>query len=195
MARSITLRGNIKAPNFDLEDIFGNKINLRNYRGKRVFVGFFRHAGCPFCNLRVNKLESAQAQLKEKNMEMIFFFESTKMRLLASKYHTDIHTIPMIADPEKETYNLYGVENSPLKSAKSHFMSLIQTAIKAKLKSLPVHWMADNESINTIPAEFLIDEEGVIRVVHYARDLTDELSTDLITQFAEEGVRKAAAGV
>ncbi|MEP3389929.1 MAG: peroxiredoxin-like family protein [Reichenbachiella sp.] len=193
MARSITLRGNIKAPNFDVEDIFGNRINLRNYRGKRVFVGFFRHAGCPFCNLRVNKLESAQAQLKEKNMEMVFFFESTKIRLLASKYHTNIHTIPMVADPEKQYYNLYGVENSPMKSAKSHFMSLIQTAIKAKLKSLPVHWMADNESISTIPAEFLIDENGVIRVVHYARDLTDELSTDLITQFAEEGGRTTSS--
>lgn len=68
-------------------------------------------------------------------------------------------------------------------------MSLIQTAIRGKLKSLPVHWMADNESINTIPAEFLIDEQGVINVVHYARDLTDELSTDIITRFAEEGVK------
>ena len=190
MARSITLSGNIKAPNFDVEDIFGNRINLRNYRGKRVFVGFFRHAGCPFCNLRVNKLEAAAEHLKSKNLEMIFFFESTQMRLLASKYHTDIRAIPMISDPEKKYYDMYGVESSGLKSAKSHFTSLIQTALRAKLKRLPVHWMADNESIKTIPAEFLIDEEGVIRIVHYARDLTDELSTKLITQFAEEGLSK-----
>jgi len=41
----------------------------------------------------------------------------------------------------------------------------------------------------------LIDENGVIRVVHYARDLTDELSTDLITQFAKEDLKNRVVGV
>jgi hypothetical protein len=47
--------------------------------------------------------------------------------------------------------------------------------------------MKGDESINTIPAEFLIDEHGVVRRLHYARGLTDQMSIDLIFRFATHG--------
>lgn len=178
---------NVSAPLFELKDVFGRQINLNDYEGKKVFIAFFRHAGCPFCNLRVHFLQKKQEELKAKGLEMIFFFESTERLLLSSTFHKEISPIPLISDPEKIWYQTYGIESSALKSAKSHLTSFIQTAIKAKLKGLPMHTMAEKESINTIPAEFLLDEKLIIRKIHYSKRLNDRLSMDYIFDFAKNG--------
>ncbi|MEP5611171.1 MAG: redoxin domain-containing protein [Cyclobacteriaceae bacterium] len=184
---SLTIEVNTGAPLFNLTDIFGRQINLRNYQGKKVLIAFFRHAGCPFCNVRVHRLQKNMDEFKRKNLEMIFFFESKKEVLLGNDFHSGISPIPLIADPEKTSYQAYGIESSGLKSAVSHFTTFFQTVIKAKIEKLPVHWMAGKESIKTIPAEFLIDENGVVRKVHYAKNLTDQMSMDVILGFAESG--------
>ena len=80
---------NVTAPDFNLIDIFDRNIHLKNYKGKRVFIGFFRHAGCPFCNLRVHSLMGIREKLLANNMEMIFFFESTRELLLKSIFHKE----------------------------------------------------------------------------------------------------------
>jgi hypothetical protein len=47
--------------------------------------------------------------------------------------------------------------------------------------------MADGESVNTIPAEFLLDRGLIIKKVHYAKGLNDRIDVDIITAFAEDG--------
>jgi peroxiredoxin Q/BCP len=184
---SMRLETNITAPVFNLKDIFGRMIDLNGYRDKRVFIGFFRHAGCPFCNLRVHALTKAHEELKKKGLEMIFFFESKEHILLKSIFHKEVSPIPLIADPQKVWYNAYGLENSGLKSAVSHLTSFVQTAFKARSQGLPIHMMADGESISTIPAEFLLEKDLIVKKVHYAQGLTDRISMDVIKEFAENG--------
>jgi len=179
----IILDLNVKAPDISSKDIFGRQVELKNYVGKKLFIGFFRHAGCPFCNIRVHNLTKVHEELKAMNLEMIFFFESKEKVLLQSIFHKEVSPIPLIADPEKIFYNRYGIEHSPSKSAYSHLTQFIQTAISAKLKGLPMHTMADGESISTMPAEFLVDESGIIRKVHYAKTLNDRIKIDIIRDF------------
>ena len=182
----ILLDLNVSAPDFKLTDIFGRAIHLESYRGKTVFIGFFRHAGCPFCNLRVHRLQKEHENLKTKNMEMIFFFESSQSLLISSIFHKEVSPIPLIADPDKIWYSTYGIENSALKSLKSHLTGFIQTAIKAKINKLPMHTMASGESLNTMPAEFLLDKNLIIRKIHYSNGLNDRMSIEHIYNFAEE---------
>lgn len=185
--KHMKLETNVSAPIFKETDIFNRDIDLNAYRDKRVFVGFFRHAGCPFCNLRVHTLTRAYGDLKAKGLEMIFFFESKKEVLLRSIFHKEVSPIPLISDPTKKWYSTYGLEPSAMISAKSHITALVQTAFKAKMNGLPVHGMADGESINTIPAEFLLDRNLIVKKVHYSQGLNDRLSMDLVKQFAEDG--------
>ena len=182
------LSKNITAPTFSLTDIFGRTIDLNNYRDKKVLLAFFRHAGCPFCSLRVHELTKAHGELKQKGLEMIFFFESKERVLLRSIFHKEVSPIPLISDPKKVWYDHYGLESSVYKSAVSHLTTFVQTAIKAKMKGLPMHPMADGESINTIPAEFLLDKDLVIRKLHYSKALNDRLPLTEIHAFANEEV-------
>lgn len=187
MSENILLKINSTAPIINAKDIFDRQINLKDYQGKKVLVAFFRHAGCPFCNMRVHQLQQKEQELKAKNLEMIFFFESDEATLKRNVFHQSISPVPLIADPTQNWYTAYGVESSAFKSTVSHITSIIPAVIKAKLKGLPVHMMAGNESINTIPAEFLIDEKGIIKTVYYSKRLNDRMALKVIEDFAETG--------
>jgi peroxiredoxin len=182
-----TLDLNVSAPSFDLMDVFDRRIQLSEYKGKKVFISFFRHAGCPFCNLRVHALQKMREEWKAQGLEMIFFFESKKHVLLTSSFHQEISPIPLIADPEKIWYETYGIEDSTKKSAVSHLTSFIKTALKAGSEKVPMHLMKDKESFGTMPAEFLLDENLIIRKVHYSKGLTDRMSMEHINIFAASG--------
>ena len=82
MKTKMKLTKNIAAPYFKLNDMYGRSIDLNDYRDKKVFIGFFRHAGCPFCNIRVHTLKKAHEELKAKGLEMIFFFFARPSALL-----------------------------------------------------------------------------------------------------------------
>ena len=182
----IIMKVNETAPRFEVTDIFDREIKLADYRGKRVLIGFFRHAGCPFCNTRVHRLEARHKEFKEMGLEMIFFFESDKETLLGNSFHRGISPIPIISDPDKTWYDAYGVEESAAISAKSHLTSFFSNVVRAKLNRLPVHWMKGEESINTIPAEFLLDEYGMVQKLLYCKSLTQRMSMDVIIDFAKD---------
>ncbi|MFT4740207.1 MAG: peroxiredoxin Q/BCP [Marivirga sp.] len=180
------LDNTLTAPLFNRKDIFGRTINLEEYKDKKLLIAFFRHAGCPFCNLRVHALTKVHQELKEKGLEMLFFFESSDKVLLRSIFHKEVSPIPLLSDSKKEVYEQYGIESSSGISAKSHITSFVQTAFRAAVKGVPIHGMKDGESINTIPAEFLVDKNLEIRKVYYSKSLTDRLDIKLIQKFADD---------
>ena len=179
------LTKNVVAPHFKLNDMYGREIDLNAYRDKKVFIGFFRHAGCPFCNIRVHTLKKAHEELKAKGLEMIFFFESKLEVLKMSTFHQEVSPIPLISDPEKKIYAAYGLENSGFKSAVSHLTSFVQTAFKANKLGVPMHMMADGESISTMPAEFLLDKGLIVKEIYYSERLNDRMNLNTIRSFAE----------
>ncbi len=180
------LEKDIIAPVFNVKDAFGRIINLEEYKDKKVLIAFFRHAGCPFCNLRVHSLMKVQEKLKALGLEMIFFFESKERVLLRSTFHKEISPVPLISDPEKIWYDTYGLETSGYKSAMGHLQYFVQTTFKAKMNGLPVHSMADGESIKTMPAEFLLDKGLVIKKLHYCQKLADRMAMEEIMDFAKQ---------
>lgn len=187
----MSISSDVKAPIFKLKDIYGRMIDLEAFSNKKVLLAFFRHAGCPFCNLRVHALIKIHSDMQAKGLEMIFFFESKEQVILRSSFHKGISPIPIISDPEKKWYNTYGLENSAYKSAISHLATFVQTAFKAKSLGLPIHAMESGESINTIPAEFLIDK-GIVKEVHYSQRLNDRMNLQKISDFAEKGFMSQA---
>jgi thioredoxin-dependent peroxiredoxin len=182
------LKENAKAPVFNLKDIYGRQIDLSTYKDKRFLLGFFRHAGCPFCNLRVHTLQKVYSELKAKNFEMIFFFESKEQVMLRSSFHQGVSPIPLISDPEKKIYDAYGLQPSTSKALISHATSFAQTVVKAKTANVPVHMMAEGESFSTMPAEFLVDTNLTIRRAHYSERLNNRIDVHDIKMFAEKGV-------
>src|SRR5688572_5417135 len=100
------------APEFSAKDAKGGEIRLSSFTGKKTLLVFFRYAGCPFCNLALDRLLAAYPRLASHGLNVIAFFQSD--RALTERYILRRHVVPfpVIPDPERDTYDRYGVESS-----------------------------------------------------------------------------------
>jgi peroxiredoxin len=166
-----------KAIDFKTNDIFGNEITLENLRGKKILLSFYRYASCPLCNLRVSELVEQDAFFKEKDLSLLAIFQSPKDRILeyVGKQNTPF---PIIADPEQRLYKLYGVEVSGL--------GLIRALFKpGKFKealSKGFHTGTMEGPKSRIPADFIIDEDGIILKAYYGKDIGDHMPIEMIRE-------------
>lgn len=161
-----------KAPPFarrDSEDV----LQRRTGEGDAfTLLCFFRYSGCPYCNLRVSEMIEAAARMEAHNIRVVTVFQS-------SKEHIDRDVgkqsppFPIIPDPERELYKLYGVEPSWLKVLRAFFLRPLRApyAIFAKgfIPRLP------DGDMHMSPADFLIAPDGTVRLAYYGKDISDHV--------------------
>jgi thioredoxin-dependent peroxiredoxin len=160
------------APEFQIRDVFGESINLRNLRGKKVYLAFERNAGCPVCNLRINQLLK-HSDLLRGDAVVLLVYESSNEKML-EYLEREAYPFHFIADPGNELYKLYAVEKSWLKLMSSLLNGII-SKVNAGKKLFNKSIVQDGHA-NTIPAEFIISEEGKISLVHYGKFVGDHLT-------------------
>ncbi|MDF1550177.1 MAG: redoxin domain-containing protein [Bacteroidales bacterium] len=172
-----------KAIAFSTEDISGNTISLESYRGKKVYITFYRGASCPFCNLRVNKLLEKMKSFDEKGLIVIGFFMSAKEEIM-EYVGKQKPPFPIIPDPDKIFYMQYGLESSLTGKMKSMLRF-------GDIKKIFANGYMNTRTLkddNTLPGDFLIDEEGKIHVAHYAKDFGDHLDFKIILDWINKSI-------
>lgn len=168
------------APAFKLQDINGDRVSLEAYRGRPVFLSFFKWATCPLCNLRLRSLVNEFPQLSQNGLQIIGVFHSKADKLLR---HMDGKNVPfpLIADPKMTLYKQYGVNQSMLGVLRGSLRmgDFARVMGNGLLKpDLP------DVSLRVIPANFLIDAQGIIRTAYYGKDIGDHLPLANIKEFA-----------
>ncbi|SFD82520.1 peroxiredoxin family protein [Thermophagus xiamenensis] len=179
------LQSGNNAIDFTAQDIHGKEIRLSNYRGQKIILSFFRNVNCPFCNRRVHQLMFNNIHFKNAGVQLVLLFESSNEKLLSSSFHRGISPWPLIGDPEKKIYKLYGVEQSTIKMMKTMFVANLNQA-KKETKELNLPQDKD-ASMNLIPADFLIDENFKIVKAHYGKHLDDHIDFNELKAFAGIG--------
>jgi peroxiredoxin len=183
-----------RAPEIELPAIDGTVFNTERVRGKPYMLSFFRFASCPFCNLRVHELSRRFSEFGD-DFQIVAVFDSPIANLVL---HARGHNapFPILADQENRYYNKYGIERS-LSGVIKGMVFRMPTLIKGMGKGYIPTRIKGN--ITTMPADFLIDKNGVIQKAYYGRDEGDHLSIDEIKTFAlnqetgEENVQAACA--
>ena len=176
------IKENQLAPDFTVTDIDGKVIRLSNYRGKKILLSFFRNVNCPFCNRRVHKLMGLKYRFEQANMQLLFFFESSNQKILSSVFHKGISPLPVIGDPEKKIYRLYGVEESLVKTLST---ILYSNYGKARKDTAELNLPEDKEATQTlIPADILINKDFTINRAYYGKHLDDHIGIPDLEKFA-----------
>lgn len=173
------LEANHRAPDIKLAAINGSEFQLQSMRGKPFMLSFFRFAACPFCNLRVHELVQKIDELGE-NFGIVAIFDSPLDNL---QKHASGHSapFPILADPDNQSYRAYGIEHS-LGGVFKGMLTRMPTLIRGMAKGyLPTTIQG---SMTTMPADFLIDEEGIIQFAYYGRDEGDHLPFAQVKAFA-----------
>ncbi len=173
------IKVNDKAPTFTAIDVNGTKIDLEKYKGKKVFLAFFRYASCPVCNFRMHDILENYDQIKARGYEIIAVYESTNETL--NEFLKDENVpFPIIGDSELVLYKKYRVEKSFWRTIGSVFDKKV-TSNKTKGKELfKGKKLKKDGNLTRIPADFILDENGIITTAYYGSDIGDHLPLDQI---------------
>ncbi|NPD88705.1 MAG: AhpC/TSA family protein [Asgard group archaeon] len=164
------------AKDFSLEDISGKQLSLADFKDKKLLLSFYRYASCPLCNLRVSQLIQIYDELKSKGLCFIAFFQSPKESI--EKYvGIQNAPFPIISDPERKIYKLYGVEHSWIGYLRG---GISITMLRALWKGFMIGKMEGKK--NLLPADFLIDNIKV-KKAYYGKTISDNLPIDEIKEF------------
>lgn len=167
-------------PDFQLQGIDGHLFDSASLRGERSLISFYRFASCPFCNLRMHEVIRRLPEL-EGRLDVVAIFDSPlkSLRKHASGHHSPF---PVLADPGRSIYQRFRIEHSMAGMLKGMILRM-PTLLRAMFAHgyWPVHM---DGSITSMPADFLVDENGITQTAHYGADEGDHLPWDTIAAFA-----------
>ena len=166
------------APKFSVSDILGEKHSPEKYLGQKWMLSFFRYASCPACNLRIHELTKVYDELQEKGFSILAVFESPKDSILEYVGKNKL-PFPIIPDPERNLYKLYGVASSWL-----GYIMGAPTVMKAIWNGFLPGKMEGDKAI--VPADFLINPDGTIHTAYYGKNIGDHLLMNNIRSFIKE---------
>jgi thioredoxin-dependent peroxiredoxin len=169
----------ISAPDFQLQDNFGNSIKLQDYAGKWLLLSFLRNGACAMCNLRVHQLIQKFPLLQAQNLEIVTVFESSNSSINQYVGKQDA-PFPIVPDPEAQLYALYGVESSEEKvnatMTKPETPAMIGAAAASGFALTP----EEGSNFYRMPADFLIAPDSSIQIAHYAEFVYDHLDFEIL---------------
>jgi thioredoxin-dependent peroxiredoxin len=179
LMNSQQLEANQIAPLFTTKDSKGDSINIENYKGKKVFLAFFRYASCPVCNFRMNEIIQNYEALQSKGYVFIAVFESNNETL--QEYLKDSEVpFPIIGDPELVLYKKYGVKKSFWQMIGSVFNKETKSHLKQGKVFVKGKKIKRDGTMSRIPADFIIDENGIISIAYYGKNIGDHLPLEQI---------------
>ncbi len=108
-----SLKGNKGAPDFSLQDLNGKKVQIKQYKGKVIFLNFWA-TWCGPCKEEMPSLEALHQQLAGENFALLTIsvdYEGSKpVQGFISKNR---YTFPVLLDPNGETLDLFEVKGIP----------------------------------------------------------------------------------
>lgn len=176
------IKSGMTAPDFVVEDIFGGRVQLNSSRGRKVLLAFFRNSACAVCNLRVHQLIQRWPEWQESGLSIIAVFESP---IDSMKNHVGKQDTPfsLIADPQAQLYKLYGVEVSEEKMKNTMDHADTQEVIADAAAHGFILQHEEGSNFHRMPAEFLINSNGIIHQAHYSEIVFEHLPLEIIDAF------------
>ena len=168
-----------KLDNITLPSLDNKTFELKSTNGKKRLLSFYRFAACPMCNLRINELKTNYDSFGSNFIHVAIFNSGIDNLKRFTKKHDA--PFPILADEKFEYFAKYSVERSLLRFLWSQLIR-INRQVKAMIMGY-IPWTFKGY-VTTLPVDVLLDENGVVQDVKYAKDLSDHIPIKKIKQFA-----------
>lgn len=175
----MALRPGDIAPDFSLPSIDGSTVTLSQLRGRPVWLGFYRYAACPLCNLRIHELVKRYGHLPGDALAVLGVFQSPvgKMHDYLDKHAAPF---PLLSDPQERVYELYGLTTSALGFVKPSVLPKLATAAAQGYASL---YLDPDGSMARLPGDYLIGRDGRVVDVFMASDISEHIPFERVDAF------------
>lgn len=168
------------APAFNVQDVNNTRTSLAGFKGKKVLLSFYRNVGCPICNLRFHELQEQASYFNEKNLVVLAVYESSQDNMKKYVGGESFYAV-MIPNPDQSLYELYKIDNSMGKMMKGMFHGAMGKMKEGK--KLFTQKIKQDGNTGRIGADFLIDENGIVKKAYYGKFVGDHLPLSDIKQF------------
>lgn len=168
------------APDFTAEVFDGPPLVLSALRDHKVWLAFFRYAGCPLCNLRVHHMIARYADWQQQGLRIVAVFQAPQdeVRRNVGKQRAPF---PIVCDPNEHLYQLYGLEASLAGYVHPANMPLIAQATAAGFLPGTMHGTKTR-----LPADFLIAPGGQLADVFYAPIIGEHIPFERVDAFVSK---------
>eukprot|EP00565_Helicotheca_tamesis_P006967 CAMPEP_0185729590 /NCGR_PEP_ID=MMETSP1171-20130828/6466_1 /TAXON_ID=374046 /ORGANISM="Helicotheca tamensis, Strain CCMP826" /LENGTH=227 /DNA_ID=CAMNT_0028398467 /DNA_START=15 /DNA_END=698 /DNA_ORIENTATION=+ len=191
----MAMKGDV-APDFNLQDSSGKKHKLSGYRGQRILLSFQRYAGCPVCLYNLDRLREQADYLRCRGVVVISIFTSPPdavARWVESQVKTPFL---LLADPKMVCYRAYDTRNSweNTINSKNESRKMMKELKRRGICTSPLRILrccpkVSPKKFTQVPADYLIDEKGIIFDVHHAENYYDRISWERIDAFIPENMK------
>jgi peroxiredoxin Q/BCP len=97
-----------KAPDFTLEDSGGNKVSLKDFKGKKVVLYFYPRDNTPGCTRQALAFKNLYEEFKAKDVVVIGISKDSAASHFKFAQKNGLPFI-LLSDPETEVIQKYGV--------------------------------------------------------------------------------------
>lgn len=167
------------APPVEGMTLDGAPFALAELLGRPVHLAFHRFTGCPVCRFHLSDFTRRYDEIRSAGLTTVVVFHSPRAR--AEKDLGPALPYPVVLDPERVTYEAYGVSAGVGGLAT---LGMLTETVRAASRG---HWprvLGIHGPLSTHPADFLVDESGIIRFARYGSDIVDSLTVDDVLELS-----------
>ena len=168
------------APQFKAMSYDGKSVSSADYVGKKLWLAFFRYAACPLCNQRIHEIIQRHREFERLGIELIAVFQSPPERI-GEYVAKQAPSFPLIADPDMKLYAEYGVVQRLMGMFYPRVSRVFKRAKRNGFKTGP-----SDGPVATVPADFLIDPEGLLWSTYYGSAISDHIPFETVQAFAAD---------
>lgn len=173
------------APDFELADHNGTKVKLSSFRGKRVLLSFFRFAASPICVYNVDRLKQHSDMFKKAGVVTLCIFKSTPQNIVNYSPASSSEDAIALSDTNGSVFKTFMVKKST-RATMNGTVDLLKSFRKCKHV---INVSADTSQIRQLPADFMINEDGVIVDLYRAERMGDHMTFERVEAFIPEEKR------
>ena len=164
-----------KAPDFRLLNPIGKEVSLsEKLANGPVVLSFYRGEWCPFCNLELKALQDVLPSIKAVGASLVAISPQNPSNALSL---TEKHALKfdVLSDPTQKAIREYRLQFTVPDKVKEIYMKVFNLDVG---KENP-----DGSWDLPVPATFVLDQEGIVRVRH--------VSMNYMTRMEPEDIMKA----
>jgi len=107
------IKGGKKAPDFSLKNLSGKNVELKNFRGKVIFLNFWA-TWCGPCKEEMSSMEALYQEFKEKGFTFLgISVDYGGVKPVKEYIEKNRYTFPVLIDPKSQVLDLYEVKGIP----------------------------------------------------------------------------------
>ena len=153
-----------KAPAFSLSDASGNTVDMAELLAKGpLVVTFYRGVWCPYCNMDLQALEAARAEIEARGATMVAISMQTAANSRKAISQNKLG-FPILLDPRGEVADAYGIRFA----LPDYLVDIYKNAFKTDLAVIN----DDPSWTLPMPARYIVGQDGVIAYAEVNPDYT-----------------------